>query len=468
MPEDIVPQLDAIFRPKAVALVGASNNPAKWGGMVLNRMLSGGFRGRIYPVNPKETEIFGIQAYPNVLEIPDAVDLAVFTIPAAHMPKAMQSCVEKGIKGGVIISADFAETGETGEALQKETVRIARAGGLRFVGPNGNGIWTSAACLNASPIPGPTPGPLAFVSQSGMFGGVTIIASQERGFGLSKFISVGNQADLTLSDYLEYLAQDEDTKVIGLYVEGFKDGRRFLRVAREVSRRKPILILKGGSSKVGARATLSHTASIAGEDAIFDAVCRQAGMIRVSQLEHLLVMAQALFSQPLARGDRIAVIGNGGQGVATVDNLAALGLDVPEFEPEDRQALEQVLPPHAPAPRNPVDFAAGAAQTLDEVRVIEKIASFDYVDGIITKVPTDRTPGRLSLAEQKKTLITAVERFGKIPEITGKPVVTERMMSSETTLELLRSARIPVYDTPQQCALAMYALVRYAEIQKRP
>jgi acyl-CoA synthetase (NDP forming) len=239
-------------------------------------------------------------------------------------------------------------------------------------------------------------------------------------------------------------------------------------VAREVSRRKPILILKGGSSKVGARATLSHTASIAGEDAIFDAVCRQAGMIRVSQLEHLLVMAEALFSQPLARGDRIAVIGNGGQGVATVDNLAALGLDVPEFEPEDRQALEQVLPPHAPAPRNPVDFAAGAAQTLDEVRVIEKIASFDYVDGIITKVPTDRTPGRLSLAEQKKTLITAVERFGKIPEITGKPVVTERMMSSETTLELLRSARIPVYDTPQQCALAMYALVRYAEIQKRP
>jgi len=184
-------------------------------------------------------------------------------------------------------------------------------------------------------------------------------------------------------------------------------------------------------------------------------------------LEHLLVMAQALFSQPLARGDRIAVIGNGGQGVATVDNLAALGLEVPEFEPEDRLALEEVLPAHAPPPRNPVDFAAGAAQTMDEVRVIEKIASFDYVDGIITKVPTDRSPGRLSLAEQKKALITAMDTFGKIPEITGKPVVAEKMMSSDTTLELLRSARIPVYDTPQQCALAMYALVRYAEIQKR-
>jgi acetyltransferase len=298
--------------------------------MVLGRALSSSFRGSIYPVNPGATEISGLRAYRDVLEIPDPVDLAVFTIPAAEIPAAMKSCVAKGIKGGLIISADFAETGERGRALEEETIRIARQGGLRFIGPNGNGMWTSAVGLNISPLPTPQPGGLAMISQSGMFGGAAILATTAKGFGLSKYVAMGNQADLKAADYLEYLRSDDDTRVIALYLEGLKDGRRFLRIAREVSREKPILVLKGGKSAEGARATLSHTASIAGEDRIFDAVCRQAGLIRVSQLEHLFLMAEALLTQPLPRGDRIAVVGNGGQGVATVDNLAALGFEVPE------------------------------------------------------------------------------------------------------------------------------------------
>jgi acyl-CoA synthetase (NDP forming) len=465
MSKNIVQQLDPIFRAKSVALIGASGNPSKWGGMILDRLLSSSFRGSIYPVNPKQSEISGLKAYADVLEIPGPVDLAVFTIPASQMPKSMESCVAKGIRGGVVISADFAETGERGQALEEETTRIARAGGLRFVGPNGNGVWSSAVGLNSSPLPGPTPGPLAFVSQSGMFGGATLFAARAKGFGLSKFISVGNQADLTTADYLEYLAQDDDTRVIGLYVEGFKDGRRFLRVAREVSRHKPILLLKGGTSDQGARATLSHTASIAGEDRIVDGVCRQAGLIRVSQLEDLLVMAEALLSQPLPRGARVAVVGNGGQGVTTVDNLSRLGLEVPEFEREDQLALKEILPPHAPTPRNPVDFAAGAFETADEVRVIEKLASLDYIDGIIANVPRDHSFGGNSLAEKRKAVITALDEFGRIPEKTGKPIITQRMMPSETALELLRNARIPIYETPQQCALAMTGLVRYAAIK---
>jgi acyl-CoA synthetase (NDP forming) len=468
MPESITQQLDPIFKPRSIAFIGASRTPGKWGNMVLSRILASEFRGPVYPVNPKETRIAGLEVYSDILEVPDPVDLAIFTIPAAHMPEAMERCIKKGIKGGVIISADFAETGERGEALQHETAKIARAGGMRFVGPNGNGIWTSAVRLNACPLPDPTPGPLAFVSQSGMFGGVAMRAAGSRGFGLSKFVSIGNQADLTAADYLEYLAQDEDTKVIALYMEGFKDGQRFLRVAREVSRQKPILILKGGRSTLGARATLSHTASIAGEDRIFDAMCRQAGIIRVFQLEHLFVMAEALFSQPIPRGNRIAVVGNGGQSVTIVDNLASLGLDVPEFREEDKLELKEILPPHAPVPRNPVDFAAGAMETVGEVRVIEKLASLDYVDGIITNVPRDSSFTLSSLAERKKAVITAVDAFAEIPKKYQKPIITQRMMPSENVTDLLKDAHVPMYGTAQECALAMYALVRYAEIRNRP
>lgn len=468
MSENVVAQLDPIFKPKSVALIGASNNPAKWGGMVLGRALSCAFRGSIYPVNPRETEISGLRAYRDVLQIPDPVDLAVFTIRAAEIPAAMKSCVEKGVKGGLIISADFAETGERGRALEEETVRIAREGGLRFIGPNGNGMWTSAVGLNISPLPTPAPGRLAMISQSGMFGGAAIHATMGKGFGLSKFVAMGNQADLTAADYLEYLRSDDDTRVIALYLEGLKDGRRFLRVAREVSREKPIVVLKGGESELGARATLSHTASIAGEDRIFDAVCRQAGLIRVSQLEHLFLMAEALLSQPLLRGDRIAVVGNGGQGVATVDNLAALGFEVPEFSEEDQLELKKILPPHAPIPRNPVDFAAGAMDTEDEVRVIEKLASLDYIDGIITNVPREASYKTSSLAERKKAAITALDKFVGIPEKYGKPVITQKLMPSETSVEFLRSAGVPMCDTPQQCAVAMSALTRYARIKSRP
>ncbi len=461
-------QLGPIFKPNSVALIGASSNPAKWGGMVLGRALSCAFRGPIYPVNPKEKEISGLRAYSDVLEIPDPVDLAVFTIPAAEIPATMKSCVEKGVKGAVVISADFAETGEHGKALEEETVRIARGGGLRFVGPNGNGMWTSAVGLNLSPLPTPAAGGLALISQSGMFGAAAIHATMSKGFGLSKYVAMGNQADLTVADYLQYLDRDEDTRVIALYLEGMKDGRRFLEIAREVSRQKPILVLKGGTSAPGARATLSHTASIAGEDRIFDGVCRQAGLIRVSQLEHLFLMAEALLHQPVPRGERIAVVGNGGQGVATVDNLAALGLETPELAPEDKRKLKEILPPHAPTPRNPVDFAAGAMDTSDEVRVIEMLASLDYIDGIITNVPREASYKASSLAEGKKAAITALDDFAGIPEKHGKPIITQRLMPSEISVEFMRSARIPMYDSPYECALAMSALTRYARIKNRP
>jgi acyl-CoA synthetase (NDP forming) len=467
MSDTIVEQLDPIFRPRSLAVIGASNNTAKWGGRIMSQILSSGYRGRIYPVNPKESKIAGLKAYSDVLEIPDPVDLAIFTVKAAQMPEVMQKCVRKGIRGGVIISADFAETGEEGKSLEEETTRIARGGGLRFVGPNGNGIWTSAVSLNAWSMPQPLPGALGFISQSGTFGGIATLTASTKGFGLSKFVSIGNQADLKIADYIDYLVQDEDTKVIAVYVEGMKDGRRFLESARKASRIKPVLIFKGGSTNLGARATLSHTASIAGSDEIFEAACKQAGVIRVQEIEHLFLLAEALITQPLPRGKKIAIIGSGGQGVALMDALGALGMEAPEFSETDKKKIKKLLPPHAPVPKNPVDFAAGGSETLDEVRVAEMLASFDYIDGIITNVPTDRNYSRPSFFEQKKALLEAFDLFCQIPKKYHKPVLTQRWFVSEEVSEILKRAGIPVFNSSSDCARAMYGLVRYAEIKNR-
>jgi acyl-CoA synthetase (NDP forming) len=463
----IAEQLDPIFKPTSVAVIGASNNPAKWGGRIIASALSSAFRGRIYPINPREREIQGIKAYPDVVAVPGDVDLAVFTVPAGQMPGVMEACVRKGVRGGVIVSADFAETGEKGRALEEETVRLARAGGLRFVGPNGNGIWTSAVGLNISPFPLPAPGPVAFISQSGSFNGIAVRAAAAKGFGLSKFISIGNQADLTAADYLEYLGQDEDTKVMALYMEGFKDGRRFCEVAREVSRKKPILVYKGGRSGPGSRAAVSHTASIAGSDRIFDAMCRQAGLIRVYEVGHLFVMAEALFSQPIPPGGRVAVVANGGQGVAILDYLDSLGVCVPEFRQGDKLRLKEILPPHAPMPTNPVDFAGSSPEAAEEVRVVEALARLDYIDGIVTNVPPERAFGQPSLAAEKQAVLACLDTFCRLPETYGKPIVTQQWQASAMTDEMLKNARIPIFDTPEDCARAMYALVKYAEIRRQ-
>ncbi|MEW6187702.1 MAG: CoA-binding protein [Thermodesulfobacteriota bacterium] len=464
----IVEQLDPIFKPKSLAVIGASNNTAKWGGRIISQILSSGYRGRIYPVNPKESRIAGLEAFEDVTKIPDPVDLAIFTVKAAQMPGVMEKCVRKGIKGGVIISADFAETGEEGKSLEQETTRIARSGGLRFVGPNGNGIWTSAVSLNAWSMPQPLPGALGFISQSGTFGGIATMTASVKGFGLSKFVSIGNQADLKIADYLDYLVQDEDTKVIAVYVEGMKEGRRFLESAARASRLKPVLIFKGGSTHLGSRATLSHTASIAGTDEIFDAACKQAGVIRVLEIEHLFILAEALITQPLPRGKRMAIIGSGGQGVALMDALGSLGLEAPEFSETDKKRIKKLLPPHAPLPKNPVDFAAGGSETMEEVRVAEMLASFEYIDGVITNVPTDRNHSRPTFFEQKKALLEAFDLFCQIPEKYHKPILTQRWFVSDEVTDILKRAGIPIFNSSSDCARAMSGLVKYAQIKNRP
>ncbi|HEX9897059.1 MAG TPA: CoA-binding protein [Dehalococcoidales bacterium] len=472
--KEIVKQLDPIFKPKAIAVIGASNSPGKWGFRMMSNALSSGYRGAIYPVNPNEKEICGLPAYATVRDIPHDVDMAVIVVPAAVAPQAMADCAAKGIKGVVIITAGFAETGKEGQALQDEVLRIAQRAGIRFVGPNGNGIYTSAVSLSLTFDEPLRKGRIAFVSQSGTFGGMLAQIATAKGYGLSKFVSIGNQADLKAADYLEYFAEDDDTGIIVFYMEGFKDGRRFFQLAREVVRRKPIIIYKAGKTEAAARATMSHTSSIAGSDIVFDAMCKQVGIIRANETVQIFDMAEALVNLPLPPGNRVGIIGSGGQGVVVSDNCEMLGLKVPALDMETRMRLKQALPSHAPVPSNPVDFAGGTRSAEDEAMVADALAQIEYIDGIICNSPSFRGAG--SSGDMARSAIAGAEMLAAIPEKYGKPVVTLRGMGSgmgrgsgsgDTVRNIVRNAGIPSYDTPEQCVRAMWALMEYARIRKQ-
>ena len=467
--KSIIEQLDAIFKPQSIAVIGASNTPGKWGYQMVTRPLFTGFRGTIYPVNNSEKVVMGLVSYPSVLDIPQPVDLAVVVVPAPVVPRVIAECVQKGVKGAVIITAGFAETGPEGRALQEQVVAIARKGGIRLVGPNCNGLLNAKVGLNLSFEQAPRAGHIAFISQSGTFGADLAESAIAKGYGLSKFVSIGNQADLNAADYLEYFMEDADTKAIILYMEGFREGKRFFQLARESVRKKPVIIYKSGRTEAGARATQSHTGSMAGQSHLFDAMCRQAGILRADEVFQPFDMAEALVHQPLPPGRRIAIVGSGGQGVVTCDACNLLGLEVPEFDRETQAQLKKSLAAHAPTPRNPLDFAGGTRTAQHEAEILDKIASLPYIDGIITRAPI-RFPGNRP-AEEMQDCLKACEIVGSIPRRHNKPVILQfwRISTSnivrQAVVELLRGAGLPGYETPEQCARAMYTLVRYAEIR---
>ncbi len=468
MPEDIVRQLEPLFKPKAVAFIGASNDPRKWGFRMLYNAYRSGFPGPLYPVNLREREVQGLPAYPRLGDVPGEVDLAVITVPAPQAPQVIRGCLAKEVRAAIIITAGFAETGEEGARRQREVVALAREGGVRLVGPNCMGIWSAPARLNLPFDGGMRSGRVAFVSQSGRLGGSLAERALAKGYGLSYFVSCGNQADLTFTDYLEYLAEDEATQAIVLYIEGISDGRRFMEVARRVLARKPIVVFKGGRTDAGARAALSHTASLAGNEAIFDAMCRQVGIIRSQEPLHAFDMAVALAHQPLPPGRRVAIIGGGGgHCVTTADACAALGLEVPEFDGTTQERLIYELEPHAPLPLNPVDTAGGGtAETVPHI--LEVVAPLDYIDGFIAPIPNFGAGHRLT-AEMARATIDAAEAIAAIPSRFGKPVIATSFASDAHSVghDIVLRAGIPIYDSPEECARAMFALARYAEVKRR-
>ena len=452
--------IDVFFRPQSVAVIGASRDPDKLGYAVLANLKQGGYQGRLYPVNPKADKILGLKAYPSVLDISDPVDLAVIVIPYRFVPAALEQCGQKEIPAVVVISAGFREAGREGLEREMELVEIAHKYRLRLIGPNCLGVIDTGTPLNATFAAGmPPSGPIAFMSQSGALGTAVLDMAMAGRIGFSKFASLGNKADVSEIDLLEAWGDDPASRVILIYVEGLPDGQKFIRVARKVTRNKPVVAVKSGVTKSGSRAVSSHTGSLAGSEAAYKAAFRQAHVIRATSMEALFDYARALAYQPLLKGDRIGIVTNaGGPGILATDALEHAGLEIPRLSRETVEALEAYLPGAASA-ANPVDVLGDALADRYE-HATHLVLTDPNVDGLIVIV----TPQ--AMTEIEKT----AHAVGRMAQETDKPVLGCFMGEAriEAGVEVLRRYGIPNYPFPERAAAALAAMSAYRRERERP
>lgn len=356
---------DAIFDPENVAVVGASNALGKWGAGIFSRLLVAPNVKNVYPINKTSDKVQGIQAYKSIKDTPGEIDFVVIAIPYEGVPGVIDDCVDKGVRTILIITAGLGETGPQGAALERQVADKAAEAGIRLIGPNCMGHFNTANDLSTMRMGGAVKkGEVGVISQSGGFAMNILMSGIEAGIGFTKFVSVGNEADLHFEDFLEYFMEDEETKLVTGYIEGLRNGREFLRIAKKYTKKKPIVVVKVGRTKAGARAARSHTSAIAGSDEIANGMFRQAGVIRVDEIEGLFDVAAALLRSPLPKGNRVAILtGGGGLGCVTSDACGRMGLDVAPLMPETIEKLNKVLPdrwPHG----NPVDTVASGMVTF--------------------------------------------------------------------------------------------------------
>jgi acetyl coenzyme A synthetase (ADP forming)-like protein len=453
-----------LLAPKSVAVIGASRRSGSIGAAVVHNLVANGYRGALYPVNPSATEIEAIPAFPSVLAIPGDVEMAVITVPASVVARVALECGEKGVRGLVVISAGFGESGPEGAALQRELVEICRQAGMRLIGPNCMGVINTApdVSLDATFAPDrPVRGRIGFLSQSGGLGLAVMARAQALGSGLSSFVSVGNKADLSGNDFIQYWESDRQTDVIMLYLESFGNPRKFARVARRVSRSKPILAVKGGRTQAGNRATSSHTgALLSASDITVDALFQQAGVIRTDTLAELFDAALLAGSQPIPTGNRVAILTNaGGPAILCADACEANGLVVPALPDVVRDELATFMAV-AGSTGNPVDMLA-AATGKDYERAISVLARGADVDAIIVIF----TP---PLITKSAEVIRAIHRAARnMPRAI--PVLSV-FMSKQATPRVIESGgtRIPHYPFPEEAARALSLVARYGAWRAAP
>jgi acetate---CoA ligase (ADP-forming) subunit alpha len=469
-----------IMHPRSVAFWGASGNPTGMGTVQLRQLLGMGFEGAVYPIHPREPEIMGLKAYAHVGEVPGPVDLAVFVLPTKVVPEIMEECGKAGVKRIIIVSAGFAEVGEEGKQQQQRLLEIARRYGITFLGPNCIGVVNPHIKLNTTFFPyDGMPGFVGMASQSGSFITQMFGHLDKLGIGFSQGFSVGNEAMVDITDCLEYLGHCPNTKVIGLYVEGVRRGREFLRVAREVARQKPIVAYYVGGSKFGGRAALSHTGVLAGSDQVYDGMFKQAGIIRAQSVEELFDFCAALGSQPVPRGDRIAVLTHsGGPGAAAADTAERCGLTVAEFSAQTVDALKAIVP-HTASVANPVDLTFNRNPN-DYTEVIPGILLSDQqVDlmFIYALMPFRRVsqameamgnPADEAAAMAQQFIDSQVQALRRLPDTHGKPVVSGSFCTrDEFFIQRLQDSGFPVLPSPERAVKALAALVKYAKIRER-
>jgi len=375
--------LEYVFNPRSIAFVGATEGAAKWGFIILNNLVTGGYEGKLYPVNPHRKTVLGIQAFPSVRDIPGDIDLAVFTVRAGEVTGALDDCIARGVKAAVIVSAGFKELGGSGAQLEGELVGKARAAGMVLVGPNGQGVCCPESRLYTwMPLFYPQAGNVAFICQSGNILNMLIERVLDAGFGVSKGVSSGNEADLKMEDYYEYFAGDATTHVIVSYIEGVTDGRRFLQSARRVTPRKPVIALKGGRTDSGVAAARSHTGALAVQERLFENACTQAGLTLARTIDEAGTIASSFINRPLPRGKGVGIVtGGGGLGVIAADSCVEEGLEVVPLSSETLGSIGRLLPDWW-VPGNPVDLVAGLDLTIVKP-ILEILLHCGEVDSIL-------------------------------------------------------------------------------------
>lgn len=458
---DMSDSIGIMMNPKSVAIIGASEDPNKVGYAILKNYLDLKYKGKLYPINFKSEEILGIKAYKSILDVPEVVDVAVIAIPAPAVPDAIDECGRAKTKSVIVVTAGFAEVGE--KDLEKKLVDAANKYNLPLLGPNCVGVMDLTTGVDTLFLPAykfdrPSIGSLGFVSQSGSVAGTILDVIGGEDIGLSKFISYGNASIINETDILNYFAKDDDTKALIVYLEGAKDGERFIEAAKNIGIKKPVIIAKGGATSAGSQAAHSHTASLAGNYQIYQAIFEQAGFLQANDLDEMLALAKIFDTQPLPKGNRVGLITNGGgTGVLTTDALYNEGLQLATLSDESSEALRKVMPAIVNI-RLPLDVGGDADYTRFE-NAIKYVQNDPNVD-IVAVIALFQTPGADSRVAQT---ICDLGIKSKKPMI----VISEGGSYTAMHKKIIESSGIPVYSSPEIAAKALAASVRYANYKSK-
>lgn len=459
--------LNRFFFPRSVCVVGASRDPIAYGHIILKNLINGGYAGDIYPVNPYVKELLCLRCYASVRETPGIIDLAVIVVPAAAVPGVMAECVEKRILNAIVISAGFRETGEAGKVLEGEVLRIAREGGVRIMGPNCMGIYNSTNNLTVTFTSlVPKQGGISFISQSGAIGITMLAWAKKEGIGFSKFISVGNEADLSLVDFLNYLKGDKHTKVVTAYMESVKDGRALIESFRSASSSKPVIVMKVGGTQAGAKAASSHTGALAVEDSVMDGIFRQFSIMRVNDTEKLFELATSFAALPLPAGRSAAVVtSGGGWAVECSDLMETHGLLLPPLPAEVVDFMDGILPSFW-SRKNPVDMVASsdAEVYFRTVDALLRLKEYDMVFligyGILGSIAVPSLGTRDAEYALKIAALVAESK---------KPIYVVDVLGpdeSESARAFERSG-LPVFSTVRSAVETAVEMAKYNEYLKR-
>jgi acetyl coenzyme A synthetase (ADP forming)-like protein len=451
--------LEPFFHPRSVAVVGASTRRGSIGGELFRNVIAGDFSGSVYPVNRNGDAVAGVHGYRTLAEIAEKVDLAVICVPGEQVLPAAEEALAAEVRALVVISAGFAETGSEGAARQERLLALVRDHGARLLGPNCLGIASNAVHLNATFAPRSFPaGKIGFSSQSGALGLALLERAEATGLGVTSFVSIGNKADVSSNDLLEWWEDDDETEMVVQYLESFGNPRAFSRIARRVARRKPILALKGGSTGAGSRAAGSHTAALAGSDVAVDALFRQAGVIRARTLDELIDVATLLSAQPVPRGRRVALVTNaGGLGILAADACEAAGLELPQPSDANRAALAEVMPAEGSS-ANPIDLLGGATAETFAAALPPVLADPAYDAVIVLFVPTVGT--------NEEEVGVAISRAAAT--VVDKPVLCVFVSAKGAPSSLRSAADVPAFTYPEAAARALGRAAERGEWLRQP